>query len=471
MTVYYVEDDENIRQLMLYALTQSGIRAEGQPDDTAFRAACAKSIPDVVVLDIMLPEVDGLEILRRIRSTPGKLSRVPVMMVTAKNSELDIVWALDAGADEYITKPFGMMEMVSRVRAMLRRAPDWGGGRCKDVLSLGALSLDFQARELLVDGAPVALTMREFDLLAYMMRHSGVVLSREKLLQNVWGWDFSGGSRTVDMHVLTLRQKLGEHADAVETVRGVGYRLVGSRPGDSVVGQRGASMIYYLEDDTNIRDLTVYALKQAGLEAAGFAHAGDFFDACRESLPDLVLLDIMLPEVDGLEVLRRLREDPATKFLPVMMLTAKGTEFDKVSGLDAGADDYLAKPFGMMELVSRVNALLRRAAAPTAPAGDVLECGPIELRVLEHTVSAGGVPVELTLKEFDLLRALLRNVGRVLSRGQLLEDVWGMTFVGETRTVDVHIQTLRQKLSAACPGADACIKTVRGVGYSIRQPE
>lgn len=235
MAVYYVEDDENIRQLVLYALTQSGIQAEGQPDDTAFRAACAKNIPDVVVLDIMLPEVDGLEILRRIRSTPGKLSRVPVMMVTAKNSELDIVRALDAGADEYITKPFGMMEMVSRVRAMLRRAPDWGGGRCKDVLSLGALSLDFQARELLVDGAPVALTMREFDLLAYMMRHSGVVLSREKLLQNVWGWDFSGGSRTVDMHVLTLRQKLGEHADAVETVRGVGYRLAGSRPGDSVV--------------------------------------------------------------------------------------------------------------------------------------------------------------------------------------------------------------------------------------------
>ena len=226
MAVYYVEDDENIRQLVLYALTQSGIQAEGQP----------KSIPDVVVLDIMLPDVDGLEILKRIRSTPGKLSRVPVMMVTAKNSELDIVRALDAGADEYITKPFGMMEMVSRVRAMLRRAPDWGCGRSEDVLSLGALSLDFQARELFVDGAPVALTMREFDLLAYMMRHPGVVLSREKLLQNVWGWDFSGGSRTVDMHVLTLRQKLGERADAVETVRGVGYRLAGSRQDDSVVG-------------------------------------------------------------------------------------------------------------------------------------------------------------------------------------------------------------------------------------------
>lgn len=129
-----------------------------------------------------------------------------------------------------------MMEMVSCVRAMPRRAPEWGDGRCEDVQCLGALSLDFQARELLVDGAFAALTMREFDLMAYTMRHPGVVLSLEKLLQNVWGWDFSSGSRTVDMHVLTLRQKLGAHADAVETVRGVGYRLVGSRPGDSVVG-------------------------------------------------------------------------------------------------------------------------------------------------------------------------------------------------------------------------------------------
>lgn len=230
-------------------------------------------------------------------------------------------------------------------------------------------------------------------------------------------------------------------------------------------------MIYLVEDDTNIRELVTYTLNHSGLDATGFERPSQFWKAMEQKLPDLVLLDIMLPEEDGLSILRRLRAAPATASIPILLVSAKNSEYDKVMGLDNGADDYLAKPFGMMELVSRVNALLRRAAAPTAPAGDVLECGPIELRVLEHTVSAGGVPVELTLKEFDLLRALLRNVGRVLPRGQLLEDVWGMTFVGETRTVDVHIQTLRQKLSAACPGADACIKTVRGVGYSIRQPE
>lgn len=229
-------------------------------------------------------------------------------------------------------------------------------------------------------------------------------------------------------------------------------------------------MIYYVEDDTNIRDLTVYALKQAGFEAAGFAAAGEFFAACKQHMPELVLLDIMLPEIDGLEILHMLREDAATRNLPVMMLTAKGTEFDKVSGLDAGADDYLAKPFGMMELVSRVNALMRRASAPAVVPDDELSCGPIELVVSAHTVAAGGRPVSLTLKEFDLLRMLMQNQGHVLSRSQLLEDVWGMTYVGETRTVDVHIQTLRQKLAAAVEGADAYIQTVRGVGYCVKQP-
>lgn len=234
-------------------------------------------------------------------------------------------------------------------------------------------------------------------------------------------------------------------------------------------------MIYYVEDDANIRDLTMYALRQAGFEAAGFAGAEEFFAACRERRPKLVLLDIMLPEVDGLEILRLLREDEATKHVPVMMLTAKGTEFDKVMGLDAGADDYLAKPFGMMELVSRVNALLRRAQTPATAAPsespDELVCGPIRLTIAEHTVQVDGNPVALTLKEFDLLKTLMLNEGRVLSRGQLLEEVWGVTYVGETRTVDVHIQTLRQKLARGLAGSETLIATVRGVGYRLKAAE
>lgn len=228
-------------------------------------------------------------------------------------------------------------------------------------------------------------------------------------------------------------------------------------------------MIYYVEDDTNIRDLTVYALRQAGFEARGFPAAKEFFAACKERVPEMVLLDIMLPETDGLEILQMLRADATTKNIPTMMLTAKGTEFDTVCGLDAGADDYLAKPFGMMELVSRVNALLRRAAAPATAADDEFSCGPIELVVSSHTVKVAGESVVLTLKEFDLLRTLIQNEGHVLSRGQLLEEVWGMTYVGETRTVDVHVQTLRQKLAATSAGSDALIQTVRGVGYCVKQ--
>ncbi len=222
--IYYVEDDKNVRDLAVYALSHAGIEVEGLPDGEALRAACARRRPDVVVLDIMLPGADGLEILKRIRQTPG-LSRVPVMMVTAKSSELDIVTALDSGADEYLTKPYGMMEMVSRVRALLRRATDWGAEPADHGIVVGPLSLSLEKREASCDGKPLSLTAREFDLLAFLMQSPGTAFSREELLAQVWGWDFSGGSRTVDAHVLTLRQKLGERADLLETVRGVGYRL------------------------------------------------------------------------------------------------------------------------------------------------------------------------------------------------------------------------------------------------------
>ena len=207
--IYYVEDDDNIRGLTLYALHQQGIEAEGFSCDSEFKAAVAKRVPDAVLLDIMLPDTDGLEILRRLRSS-SETATVPIMMLTAKDTELDKVVALDGGADDYLTKPFSLMELTSRCRALLRR-----GGMTKktsDILTLGGISL----------------SLREFDLLEYLMRKPGVVFSREALLQSVWGWDFDGGSRTVDVHVQTLRQKLGERAGCIETVRGVGYRLADS---------------------------------------------------------------------------------------------------------------------------------------------------------------------------------------------------------------------------------------------------
>lgn len=232
------------------------------------------------------------------------------------------------------------------------------------------------------------------------------------------------------------------------------------------------SMIYYVEDENNIRDLVLYALKQAGLEARGFADAQSFWHACDQEIPHLVLLDIMLPGEDGLTVLNKIRRDKRFDNVPVMMLTAKGAEYDKVLGLDGGADDYLAKPFGMMELVSRVNALLRRSSKwSVAPADDALTCGVITLSPSAHEVCVNGTVLDLTLKEFELLHKLLKEQGHALSRPQLLEDVWGVTFVGETRTVDTHVQTLRKKLNDACPGAGDLVQTVRGVGYRAKAGE
>ena len=223
-------------------------------------------------------------------------------------------------------------------------------------------------------------------------------------------------------------------------------------------------MIYLVEDDDSIRELVLYTLHTTGFEAEGFRNAADFWQALEKELPQLVLLDIMLPDEDGLHILKRLRAGAETADLPVMMLTAKSSEYDRVVGLDSGADDYMPKPFGMMELVSRVRALLRRAAKPAAE-DKLFTAGSLAVDVKRRAVTVDGEPVILTYKEFELLCYLLENRGVVLSRDQILTKIWDYNYRGETRTVDVHIRTLRQKLG----DAGALIETVRGVGYRLAQ--
>ncbi len=226
-------------------------------------------------------------------------------------------------------------------------------------------------------------------------------------------------------------------------------------------------MIYIVEDDENIRELVIYTLKTTGFTAKGFEDGKAFREALKTCLPELVLMDIMLPGEDGISLLKRMKETGRTQDIPVIMLTAKGAEYDKVKGLDTGADDYVAKPFGMMELVSRIKAVLRRMErAPKVPAG-MLENANIVMDVRKHEVTVGGEPVTLTLKEYELLKCLLGNQNVVLTRDKLLEDIWGYDFDGETRTVDVHVRTLRQKLGAA----GGRIETVRGVGYRVSKEE
>ena len=221
-------------------------------------------------------------------------------------------------------------------------------------------------------------------------------------------------------------------------------------------------MIYLVEDDQNIRELVTYTLSSLGMAATGFAVPSAFWAAMQRETPQLVLLDLMLPEEDGLSVLKKLRDSAKWARLPVIILTAKDSEYDRVVGLDRGADDYVTKPFGMMEFIARVRAVLRRAGKEEKE-NDVLETGDLQIQVKQHQVLAKGEKVTLTLKEFELLKFLMENKGIVLTRDRLLGHVWGYDFDGETRTVDVHVRTLRQKLGEC----GELIETVRGVGYRI----
>ncbi|MCI9073177.1 MAG: response regulator transcription factor [Lachnospiraceae bacterium] len=224
-------------------------------------------------------------------------------------------------------------------------------------------------------------------------------------------------------------------------------------------------MIFCVEDDDSIRGLMLYALNAAGFEAEGFADGTGLFEALQRTIPQLILLDIMLPGEDGISILKRLREQYAAVNLPVIMATAKGTEYDKVTGLDLGADDYLVKPFGMMEMVSRVKAVLRRCDA--RPAEKQMSVDGLTVHLDERTVTADGERILLTYKEFELLRLFLSRPGVAFTREQLLSDIWGVAYCGETRTVDMHIRTLRQKLG----DYGSMIETVRNVGYRLEVPK
>ena len=229
-----------------------------------------------------------------------------------------------------------------------------------------------------------------------------------------------------------------------------------------ILGKRGfCRLIYLLEDDESIRKLVVYALCSQGWEAEGFGTAEEFRAAVRKRMPELVLLDVMLPEEDGISVLKQLRRSPATSALPVIMLTAKNSEYDRVEGLDAGADDYVSKPFGMMELAARIRALLRRRRTDAEQGAREYRAGPLYVCPDRHEIRVNGADVALTYKEYNLLCLLLENRGKVLTRSVLMDRVWGFEAERENRTLDVHVRTLRQKLGEA----GGMIETVRGIGY------
>lgn len=224
-------------------------------------------------------------------------------------------------------------------------------------------------------------------------------------------------------------------------------------------------MIFCVEDDSNIRELVVYTLETTGFHARGFEEGKSFLEALALETPDLILMDIMLPGEDGISLLKRLKNSSKTRDIPVIMVTAKGAEYDKVKGLDLGADDYVTKPFGMMELVSRIKAVLRRSGAAKKKAEDIIVSGNLEINTKKHEVKADGEVIGLTLKEYELLKRLMENPNIVMTRDSLLEEIWGYDFDGETRTVDVHIRTLRQKLGKC----GERVETVRGVGYRISE--
>lgn len=229
MLIYIVEDDSSIQKLIEYALKSKNYNCKGFENGREFFAELSKVVPDLILLDIMLPDMDGTEILKKLKQNSTTVN-IPVMMLTAKTSEYDIVSSLDLGADDYMTKPFSVLELLSRVNALLRRTKS--EKKAEDKIEFEGISMDLLRRQVMIDGEAILLTYKEFELLKYMLSNVGIVLSREMLLNSVWGYDYEGETRTVDMHIKLLREKLGEKRELIHTVRGVGYKIkIGDKNG------------------------------------------------------------------------------------------------------------------------------------------------------------------------------------------------------------------------------------------------
>ena len=388
--VLVVEDEESFSDALSYMLRREGFEVAVCPTGPDAIEAFDRHGADLVLLDLMLPGLPGSEVCRTLRER----SNVPVIMLTAKDSEIDKVVGLELGADDYVTKPFSSRELVARMRAVLRRRgePDEPGG---SIMESGPVRMDVDRHVVTVRGEQVQVPLKEFELLEVLLRNVGRVL--------------------------------------------------------------------VVEDEESFSDALSYMLRKEGFEVAVCPTGPDALDTFDRDGADLVLLDLMLPGLPGSEVCRTLRE---RSNVPVIMLTAKDSEIDKVVGLELGADDYVTKPFSSRELVARMRAVLRRRGEPEDAAITTLESGPVRMDVDRHVVTVRGSQVQLPLKEFELLEVLLRNTGRVLTRMQRIDRVWGADYVGDTKTLDVHIKRLRAKVELD-PGNPRHIITVRGLGYKF----
>ncbi|MET9592083.1 response regulator transcription factor [Streptomyces sp. NPDC006516] len=438
-------------------------------------ALAAHAEADLILIDRQLPDMDGLEVCRRIRTT----SRVPVIVVSGGATEIDRVLALDAGTDHLLDRPYHFQELLARIEALTRRSVagrDPGSRPASAPVTLGPLRIDTDAREVRLDGTPVPLTRKEFDVLYHLARRPGTVISRRRLLREIWHAPQPGGAgsptgRTLDTHISSLRGKLG-NTDVIRTVRGVGFmagpplarrtpvdgplRAPLTAPPASARPHASARVLVVAADSTTLDALTT-ALRHHGHRADGCPDASEV--PTRQHAYDLLLIASGLPGIDALNLCQAVRTVTDT---PIVVLTGPGETLDQILFLRAGCDDSFERPQGTRELTARVEAVLRRTRTTHKAAGPLLR-GALRMDPADRDVRFDGRPLRLTRKEFDLLYRLAAQPRTVHTRSGLIAEIWGERAGRSTgRTLDTHVSSLRGKLGPA-----GVIVTVRGVGFRL----